>query len=696
MEFFFSPKSVAVIGASSNPFKGGNFILKNLINTFKGNIYPVNPKYKTMEGLPCYPSTQEIPGSVDAAIIFVPAREVPRAVSDCAAKNIPGVIIESAGFAEIGAEGVELQNKLLEIKQKTGIRLWGPNCMGLVDGVKGHVFSFMAPEAIKDGLIPGHVSLIVQSGMLSGGFLMDIVSNRITGINKVCSVGNKIDVDECDLIEYMEQDAQTKVIGLYLESIVDGRRFVGLCRKSSKPIVVLKGGKSASGAQAAISHTAALAGNNRIIEGALSQAGVTEAHDFKQMVDLCRCLAVHPRRPDGHGQVAILTSSGGAGIMATDFVEQYKLSLAKFGPSTIKSLEKIFPNWMPVNNPVDIWPAIEASMGKGIDVYKNALNALLSDTGVDAILLCGFAGNATVLFDMAEIAKKSSISGKPIFIWLFGLRDAAFEAQTQAREHGVLLFQELERAVECLSAVIHQKERYDFPAVKVETASREMVPDDTLKVIKTAHGPLDEHTSKKILQAYGIPVVEEKTAKTLEECMLAAHKLGYPLVMKGILMGTVHKTEKGLVRLNITDNNVAEITFTHLMSLMNQNGFVLLQKQIEGKAEIILGMLQDPHFGPAVMMGVGGFMAEIFSQSVFAVAPMTKADAMHLMERFPAKKLLEGFRNSPPVDKDKFSEFLIALGTIGFSHPQIKEIDINPVIISSSGPCAVDATIILD
>ncbi|MBN1474025.1 MAG: acetate--CoA ligase family protein [Syntrophaceae bacterium] len=696
MEYFFSPKSVAVIGASPNRAKGGNSILRNLITTFKGNIYPVNPKYDIMEGLPCYPSVKKIPGDVDTAIIFVPAREVPQAVSDCADKNIPGVIIESAGFSEIGEEGNELQMQLLKIRRETGIRLWGPNCMGLVDGVKGHVFSFMVPEAIKDGFIPGHLSLIVQSGMLSGGFLMDIVSNRITGINKVCSVGNKIDIEECDLLEYFQSDEQTKVIGLYLESIVNGRRFIELCSKSDKPIVVLKGGKSASGAEAAISHTASLAGNHKIIEGALSQAGVIEARDFKQMVDICRCLSVHPRRPAGLGRVAILTASGGAGIVATDFIEQYKLSLADFNAATKKSLEKLFPDWMPVNNPVDIWPAIEASMGKGLDVYQKSLDSLLADTGVDAILLCGFAGNSKIMLNMAEISDKSRKSGKPIFIWLFGLRDSSFEAQKQAQKNDVLIFQELERAVECLAAVMHQKDKGEVTPMIQKTPSRHVLSADLLAAIDTAHGPLDEHISKKILRAYGIPVVEEEKAKTIEECVQAAGKIGFPLVMKGIFPCAAHKTEMGLVRLNITDEAGAENSFTALMSSMNQKGYVLLQQQIEGKAEIILGMLKDRHFGPAVMMGIGGIMAEIFEQSVFAVAPLSKNDALGLIDRFPAKKILEGFRGGPAIDKNKFAEFLVALGEIGLLHPRIKEIDINPLIVSSAGIVAVDASIILE
>jgi acetyltransferase len=696
MEFFFKPKSIAVVGASPNQFKGGNAILRNAINGFKGEIYPINPKYQTIEGLPCYPSIKNIPGPVDLAIIFVPARQVPQVVEDCIDMGIPGALIESAGFAEIGAAGEKLQQQLIKIAAKSSIRLWGPNCMGLVDAVNGHVFSFMVPEALKDGLLPGHVSLIVQSGMLSGGFLMDIISNRITGVNKVCSVGNKIDVDECDLLEYMEGDPQTKVIGLYLESIVDGRRFIDLCRKSSKPIVVLKGGKSASGAQAAMSHTAALAGNHRVIKGALAQVGVCEANDFKQMVDICRSLAVYPKRPAGNGRVAILTASGGAGIVASDSIDAFNLSLAEFSAPTKKALQKLFPDWMPVKNPVDVWPALEVNMGMGIDVFKEALKALFPDPGVDAILISGFAGNSSVSFDMADIAEKSRLLGKPVFIWLFGLRDAAFQVQTEARLHGVPVFQELNRAVDCLATVMHQKEKNGALTTKADELSRLELPKNLRQIMETAHGPLDEHISKKILHVCGIPVVDEKTVLTPNKCSTAADKIGYPLVMKGILSGGMHKTEMGLVYLGIQDKQAAGKTFQVLMEKMKHRGSVLLQKQMEGKVELILGMLRDPHFGPCIMFGIGGIMAEAFSETVFAVAPLSPEDAMDIMDRFPAQKLLNGFRGTPPLDRNNFAEILIALGKIGLLYPHIKEVDINPMILTASGAVAVDATIILE
>ncbi len=308
---------------------------------------------------------------MDLAIVFVPAPQVPAAVESCAARGVRGVIIESGGFAETGPEGKRLQDRLSEIAARTGIRLWGPNCMGLVDCVHRRIFSFMDPQALERGeFIPGTVSLVVQSGMLSAIFLIDIMSNATMGVSKVCSLGNKVDVDECDVLEYFLDDPDTGVIGLYLESFSDGRRFLDLCRRSAKPIVVLKGGRSRQGAEAALSHTASLAGNQRIVTGALAQAGVTEARDFKQMMDLCRSLALMKPSAAGSDRVAVLTLSGGAGIVATDFVAEQGLAMADLSESTRQSLATLFPEWMPVSNPVDLWPAVERQIGDDLDVVR--------------------------------------------------------------------------------------------------------------------------------------------------------------------------------------------------------------------------------------------------------------------------------------------------------------------------------------
>jgi acyl-CoA synthetase (NDP forming) len=437
MDFFFEPRGVSVIGATPNPLKGGNAILKNLQLGYRGPIYPVNPRYAEIEGLPCYPSISAVPARVDLAIIFVPAPLVPAAVEACVKKGVPGVMIESGGFAETGPEGAKLQRELTRIAARTGIRIWGPNCMGLVDVVHSHIFSFMDPQAQEQGFIPGSVSLAVQSGMLSAIFLIDLMSHATMGVSKVCSVGNKVDVNECDLLEYFLKDLDTRVIGFYLESFADGRRFLEICRRCGKPIVVLKGGRSRKGAEAAMSHTASLAGDRRIIAGALAQAGVIEARDFKQMMDLCRSLALTNPPAGGNNRVAILTFSGGAGIVATDFVEEQGLVVADLAESTRTALQELFPGWMPVSNPIDLWPAMERHIGTGVDVYSRALAVVLGDPGVDAVFLHIAIGNSRVRLNLSDLSPLIRASGKPVIVWQLGRRDEVFEFQKEALALGM-------------------------------------------------------------------------------------------------------------------------------------------------------------------------------------------------------------------------------------------------------------------
>jgi len=458
MDFFFNPQGVAVIGATTNPFKSGNFIIKNLQIGYSGAIYPVNPHYETIDGLKCYPSVLDCPDPVDLAIVFIPAEQAPQAVADCAKRGLKGVMIESSGFGEVGPHGETLQADLVRIARQTGLRIWGPNCMGLVDAVNRRIFSFIVARAFENRLLPGDVSLIVQSGMLSAGFLVDIMSHGVMGISKVCSIGNKIDVNECDILPWLFQDKNTNVIGLYLESIVQGRRFIDICRESPKPIVLLKGGRSAKGAQAAMSHTASLAGNHRIIRGAMSQAGIIEATDFRELMDLCRALAVAPPIAEGHpGRVAVLTYSGGAGIVFADFIEEMGLAVAELSDSTKAALSKIFPEWMPPSNPVDLFPAIEHHVSDDVNVVEGSLEAVMADPAVDGILLHVFATPLRERVPFEKLARMIKETGKPVFIWLLGERDVAFQVQKEARDWGVPVFQDISRAVQCMAEVFKQR-----------------------------------------------------------------------------------------------------------------------------------------------------------------------------------------------------------------------------------------------
>ncbi|RPH51510.1 MAG: CoA-binding protein [Desulfobacteraceae bacterium] len=690
MEFFFKPRGIALVGASSNPYKGGNSILKNLLNGFKGGIYPVNPAYTEVEGLKCYPSVLDVPAPVDLAIVFVPAKLVPDVIRECVQRKIPGVMIESGGFAEAGSRGKSIQRELKQICDETGIRLWGPNCMGLVDFISKKVFSFVSPTLWNYEFIRGNVSLIVQSGMLSAGFIIDTMSHGVMGISKVCSIGNKVDVDECELLEYLLDDPETAVVGLYLESFANGRRFIDICRSSSKPIVVLKGGKSVKGAAAAMSHTASLAGNSTLISGALAQAGVVEAVDFKQMLDLCRSLSMYPEIPlKITGGVAILTYSGGAGIVSSDFIDKTTLSIAELSQKTKDALEKIYPEWMPVANPIDLWPAIER--GGSEMAYGEAIKAVCDDPNVDAVFLHYYAGGFALNFDISSLVEIARKSNKPMFCWLMGEAEKARKFQTNTQNLGVPVYRELYRAVECIAAVFEREkpEKRDLPA-----SSRSPISKKYKTELEKSTGALDEYISKKILDEYSIPVVDEKIASSVEEALDTARSFGFPVVMKGILPGEIHKTESGLVRLGVSSGEETGKVFAELNMKMAAKGKILVQRQMEGGLELIAGMVRDPQFGPCVMLGLGGIFTEILKDTVFAVAPFGHGEALSMIGRLKSQKLLNGFRGYPPVDREILAQILVRLGDLGCGNLEIKEIDVNPLIAGENSIVAVDAVIL--
>lgn len=693
MEFFFNPKGIAVIGATANKLKGGYAIFRNLTIGFKGGIYPVNPRYEEIDGIRCYESVKDVPDPVDLAIVFVPGGNVPEIIKDCAQRGIKGVIIEAGGFAESGDQGKAMQEELAAFARKAGIRLWGPNCMGLVDAVHRRIFSFVSPT-IWDVLIPGEVSLIVQSGMLSGAFLIDRMSHGVMGVSKVCSIGNKMDVDECEILEYLIDDPDTKAIGLYLESINHGEQFMKICRTSSKPIVLLTGGKSAGGAAAALSHTASMAVNGAVLSGAMAQAGVIEAMDFNQMMDLCRSLAAYPElRSLGDGRIAVLTYTGGAGIVSSDFIDQMDLKLARLSSATMEKLKTVFPEWMPISNPVDLWPAVERN---GADMaYGTAIKAVCEDPEVDAVFIHAFTGGFSLKIDMELLAKQAELAGKPVFCWLIGTSDAVKKLKMEAISFGIPVFTEIFRAVECMNGVFARKKMLERSlrieqeplSLEIDAAGRHILESET--------GVLDEYLSKQVLSGCGIHVTEEYLAVSAEQAEANAGRLGSKVVMKGLIPGEIHKTEAGLVKLGISSEDGVKTVFNDLKLAMGSKGRVLIQQQVQGDFELIAGFMRDPQFGHCVMIGLGGVFAEILNDSVFGVAPLTHTGAIELIGRLKNQKLLNGFRGANILDRDALADILVKLGQLGYKYPKIKEVDINPLIICKGKPVVVDASVIL-
>jgi acyl-CoA synthetase (NDP forming) len=691
MDTFFHPASIAVVGASDR--RGGSQIIKNLLYGYGGTIYPVNPFHKEIQGIPCFSSIEEIPCAVDMAIIFVPAALVPSALEGCARKGVSRVMIQSAGFAEVGDEGKSIQDHCIGIAKESSIRIWGPNCMGLVDVPRKHFFTFMSPRIYEDGLIPGRISLIAQSGMLSAAFLADLMSDKTIGIGKVCSIGNKADIDECDLLKYLLQDNETDVVALYLESIPRGRLFAKIAAGASKPIVVLKGGRSKSGALAAMSHTSSLSGNSRLLDSVLQMSGVILANDFHQMIDMASILAMVPN-VGSSCRVAILTFSGGAGILSCDLLEKHGLNIAQLSESIKRTLGDIFPDWMPVANPIDLYPAIE--LHGRVSTYNKAISVVLEDPKVDVLLVHYVEGLTDEILDLDALKNKADSTGKAVLFWLIGRRESARSFRSEAQRCDIPVYGEISRAVECLSVASGFQRREvveetidDKPVLLSEYRWTDLALRSTEERI------WDEYDSKRLLAKCHIPVVEEQIVNTLSEAQTVAEQLAFPVVLKGLLPGEVHKTDSGLVYLDITDRMKLKDAFQKIHKKLEGQGRLLMQRQVKTDYELITGFIRDDQFGPCIMFGLGGVFSELQPDVVFALAPLKEPEALELIGRIQGVDLLKGFRGVAPLKREVMAQILLNLGNLGAAYSQIEQVDINPVVVNAGFPLAVDATIIL-
>ena len=450
MDLFFEPKSIAVIGATEESRKGGYSLVANLKSKFAERLYPVNPKYDEVCGLPCFRSVRELPEPVDLAVIFIPAPAVPELLRECGQCGIRAVMIQSAGFAETGEQGRVLQDQCKQIAVEYGIRLWGPNCMGVVDGNSGMVASFMNPYIWKDALRPGGVSLIVQSGMLTAGFLIQIISEGYFGLSKACSIGNRSDINECDVLEYLARDPKTEVVAMYLESIIDVPRFRKAVSDLRKPMVLLKGGTSEAGAKAARSHTASLAGNAEVAEAFFRQLGIHRAWDFIELMDLTKALVLW-RTKKGGSRIGVITFSGAAGIVAADHLVRRGMTLASLSQDTVQRMKKIYPEWMEPENPVDMWPAIERS-GRS-KTYEVMLEALIEDPQVDGIHI-HFYVDAAIFKSGFDFFRPLENTKKPAVIWVIGDTQFFRPLRDRLEPMGIPVYGEIARGINALSLLI--------------------------------------------------------------------------------------------------------------------------------------------------------------------------------------------------------------------------------------------------
>lgn len=690
---FFEPRSVAVVGASPDPGRGGHRIVRNLLEHFGGQVYAVNPNATEVLGLPTYPSVADIPGEVDLAVVFVPAAAVPGVVSDCVSKGVRAVCVESGGFADAGPEGQRLQWELEALAQRSNTRVWGPNCAGYVCTRPPLSTSFVVTPGVK----PGNVALVAQSGMMAAALLVQLLSQDVLAVSKACSIGNKCDVDESDLLEYLADDAATEVIACYLESVRDWLRFAaaldGAMRRA--PVVALMGGRTDGGARAALSHTGSVAGEAGIVAGLLRQRGVTQVDDFMELVDLAGALSVVPQRASAGGRVAILTFSGAAGVVATDLFTGAGLRLAELAPDTLERLAKLFPPWLEPTNPVDVWSTVEL---RGLEpTLEGSLSALLADPGVDAVLLVGLAFEFFATADLAGVTQTARTAGKPVVAWIFGENQHLATWRRELAASGIPVCRSLALAVRTLETLARRGEALRRMDALDHVAGAEVPAADVV----WPEGPvIGEADAKAVLAAHGVPVVAERRATSAAAAGSAARALGFPVAVKLAGRGLAHKTELGGVALRLGRPAAVRRTATRLLEAGRVAGVVgahlLIQPMVDG-VELLVGARRDPTFGPLVVVGAGGVDVEALGDVAVRLLPVTDADVRAMLAETRVAVALAGGRGRPPADVDAVVDAVLAVARCLAEAPaDVSEIDVNPLMVGpvGKGAVAVDALIV--
>ena len=687
---FFSPRGIALIGASSDPYKLGYGLARNLVQcNFQGVIHFVNPKAGSLLGRPMHPSVLDLPDPVDLAIVLIPATGVAKVLEDCAARGIHAVIVASGGFRETGTLGTELEANLMKIARHHGIRILGPNCIGLLDTHLPLDATFLPPP----GPPPGDVAFISHSGAICAA-VIDWARGQGFGLSRLVSLGNQADVNETDILAPVADDHFTRVLTLYLEGVSDGPRFVQEARKIThqKPIVALKVGRYPSGQRAAASHTGALAGQENAFTAAFRRAGVIRADTSEELFDWARALAWCPL-PKGRS-IAILTSAGGPGVTAADALEMNGMSLAVLASETKTKLGQLLPPAASLNNPVDMLASASPEQ------FAACLHILLADPGVNGVLV---VTPPPPMYTAGAVAKTIipiiQNSDKPVTIALMGER-LIQEAVEHLRAARVPEYRFPERAASAL-AVLAQRAEYLEQERDSQTTELSVDKDTVGKLLnsrKPTSGFLNGSEISLILQAYQLPDVPMRLATSPDEAVKYAHELGFPVVMKIASLDVSHKSDMGGVMLNLVDPEAVSLGFTQIIS-NTQAAYpqavidgVYVQRMIPAGQEVILGAIQDAQFGPMVMFGSGGVEVEGLKDVAFALAPVTNQDAEWMLENTWAGRRLHGFRNLLPADRQAVLDAIKRLGQLATDFPQLAEIDINPLRVfpSTQGAAALD------
>ncbi|MBN1287039.1 MAG: acetate--CoA ligase family protein [Anaerolineae bacterium] len=694
LEAFFSPKSVAVVGASRSEGKLGYAVLDNLIQGgFAGEVYPINPQADEILGYKAYESVVSVPDPIDLAVIVVPYKFVPDALRACGEKKIPAVIVISAGFRESGVEGMRREQELLAIAEEFGIRLVGPNCLGVIDTFTPLNATFAAGTPPK-----GPVGFMSQSGALGTAILDWSLAGRI-GFSKFVSLGNKADVDEVDVIQNWVDDPETKVIALYSEGLNDGQKFIRVARAASKrkPIVVVKSGVTQSGARAVSSHTGSLAGADQAYSAGFHQAGVLRAGALQELFDFCLGFGYQPHLKGD--RVGIVTNAGGPGILATDALEKAGLKIARLDPETTRRLDEALPEAASSANPVDVLGDAKA------DRYRLAIDLVAHDPNVDAIIVILTPQAMTDIPETAQaVVDISRQIDKPVLGCFMG--EARVSAGVKIlNENGVPNFAYPSSAARTLSAMYRYYEFCHRPPFEIE---RFEVDNEAVRaVIDTAReeGRLEigDAESRAILKAYGFRVARSEIAPTADAAVRIATEIGYPVVLKIASPDILHKTDVGGVKVGL--ENAAEVRDAFELMVYRANRYVpgakiwgcLVQEMMPGGGfEVLVGMNRDPQFGPLVTFGMGGIYVEALKDVTFRVAPFARWEAEEMLGEIRAKTLLDGVRGEPPKDRAAIIDTLLRINQLVTDFPEILELDINPLTVYEQGAIPLDMRLILE
>jgi acetyl coenzyme A synthetase (ADP forming)-like protein len=687
LDSLLRPKSIAVVGASRRAGSIGNGMLKHLVgSSFTGPVYPVNPTADSVNSVPAFPSIGALPTVPDLAVIVVPKQLVLRVVRECVATGVKGIVVITAGFREVGGDGVELERELLALVRENGLRMVGPNCMGVMNTSPAVSMNATFAPAMPPN---GPIAFMSQSGAM-GMTILDYAMEYGIGISQFVSMGNKADVSGNDLIEYWQDDDEVGVILMYIEGFGNPRHFTTLARRATrrKPVLAVKAGRSEAGAKAASSHTGALAQVDIATDALFAQCGVLRADTVEALFDAAIAFSKAPL-PKGR-RVAVLTNAGGPGIIIADACEGFGLEVAPLSDETQARLREHLPAEASVANPVDMIASATPEQ------VERAMRIISADPGIDAVIASYVPLGLEAPVIAAAINSGAEGCRKPVLAVLMSKRGLP-QGMAELQDTPIPAYRFPESAARALGAMWRYRQWLDRPVVEVRRfdvdASR--VREIIASAFREERERLTVPESFEILECYGIPVAPFRIATTEEDVVDAAREMGYPIVLKAVSQDIVHKTEAGAVKLDLRDDESLRAAWREVAETLDsespaaRDAGVLVQRMWTGGRETIVGMTMEPQFGPIVMFGLGGVYVEVLRDVAFRVQPVSTVDALEMIRSLRGYRILEGVRGEEGVDLERLSEVIERVSQMVGDHPEIQEMDINPYLAFPEGQASV-------